>query len=174
MAFMPMEVKPFRLDKAKNYLKEGFKAEGLSTNNKALNILVQSVDGIPAWLSYIGQRCVFEARERHVKTVNENIASTAVEKMYEDPILTSEIEKDLLKLQRTVKSPRFWKPRSHGETRSDKPFAYRSITVGTRRQTRFRTQSPPNLPKKTAGLRIRPEKRSRRIPNSRLHSQLVS
>jgi len=106
MAFMPIEVKPFSLDTARNYLIEGFHGEKLSIDNKALSVLVQSVDGVPAWLSYIGQKCVFKAREQHTKSINEKIASDVVERMFDDPLLRSEIQKDLLKLKTAVKSRR--------------------------------------------------------------------
>jgi len=106
MAFMPVEIKPFPRETAKGYLHEGFIAEELSVAEGALDCLVQNVDGIPAWLSYIGQRCVFEANEQRIKTVNENIASKVIDKMYQDPLLRSEIEKDLSKLETAVKSRR--------------------------------------------------------------------
>lgn len=75
-------------------------------SNGALNLLVQNVDGIPTWLSYIGQRCVFKANERRIKMVNGNLASEVIDKMYQDPLLRSEIEKDLSKLEAAVKSRR--------------------------------------------------------------------
>jgi len=106
MAFMPIEVKPFHLNAARSYLAEGFGDEKLSVNDEALDLLVQGVDGVPAWLSYVGQKCVFKARERQVKFVNGELASDVIEKMYDDSLLKSEIERDLSKLQIAVKSRR--------------------------------------------------------------------
>ena len=106
MAFMPIEVKPFPSDTATSYLTEGFSAEKISVNDEALGLLVQSVDGVPAWLSYVGQKCVFKARERRVESINTDLASDVVEKMYDDPMLRSEIEKDLSKLETAVRSRR--------------------------------------------------------------------
>jgi len=106
MTFMPIEVKPFDSDTARGYLTEGFRAEGLLANDEALGLLVQSVDGVPTWLSYVGQKCVFKARERQDKLVDGKNASDVVEEMYDDPLLKSEIEKDLSKLGLAVKSRR--------------------------------------------------------------------
>lgn len=93
MTFMPIHVKPFPQETAKNYLYEGFISEGFSVTERALDILVQNVDGIPAWLSYVGQKCIFNANEQKTKIINEKIASDVINKMYEDPLLISEIEK---------------------------------------------------------------------------------
>lgn len=106
MAFMPIEVKPFSPETAKRYLCEGFEAEKFSVADDALNLLVQSVDGVPAWLSYVGQKCIFKTKEQKVKFINGKLASDIIEKMYEDPLLRSEIERDLSKLETTVKSRR--------------------------------------------------------------------
>jgi len=106
MAFMPIEVKPFSPETAKRYLRDGFDAEKLSVADEALSILVQSVDGVPAWLSYVGQKCVFKAREQKVKSADRKLASDIIEKMYVDPLLRSEIERDLIKLEAAVKTPR--------------------------------------------------------------------
>lgn len=106
MAFMPIEVKPFPPETAKSYLAEGFNAERLSVANDALDLLTQSVDGVPAWLSYVGQKCIFKAREQKVKFINKKLASDIIKKMYDDFLLRTEIEKDLSKLETTVKSRR--------------------------------------------------------------------
>lgn len=106
MSFMPVEVKPFTSETSRGYLHQGFITEGLSATEDELNLLAQSVDGIPTWLSYIGQRCVFKANEQKKKTVDGNLASEVIDKMYQDPLLRSEIEKDLAKLEAATKSRR--------------------------------------------------------------------
>jgi AAA+ ATPase superfamily predicted ATPase len=109
MTFMPIQVKPFSQETARNYLYEGFISEGFTVTKNALDILVQNVDGIPAWLSYIGQKCIFNANEQKTRTIDEKIASDVVNKMYEDSLLISEIEKDLTKLRTVTKTPRILK-----------------------------------------------------------------
>ncbi|MEM3833511.1 MAG: ATP-binding protein [Thermoprotei archaeon] len=109
MTFMPIHVKPFSQKIAKNYLYEGFISEGFTVTEDTLDMLVQNVDGIPAWLSYIGQKCIFNANEQKTKVIDERIASDVVSKMYEDPLLIAEIEKDLTKLRTVIKTPRILK-----------------------------------------------------------------
>jgi len=109
MTFMPIQIKPFPEETAKNYLYEGFISEGFTVTEHALDILVQNVDGIPAWLSYVGQKCIFNANEQKTRIINEKIASDVINKMYEDPLLRSEIEKDLAKLKMATKTPRILK-----------------------------------------------------------------
>lgn len=106
MSFMPIDIKPFPVAEARSYLLKGFDTENLSVDDEALSLLAQSVDGVPTWLSYIGQKCVFEARVQRARSIDKDIASDVVERMYDDPLLRSEIEKDLLKLQTAVKSRR--------------------------------------------------------------------
>ena len=92
--FYMIRVKPFDRETSIRFLKEGFRAEGVSVNEADVERIVDYVDGLPAWLNLVGIKVVSE--RRGVEEVLSSLPS--------DVNVVTAIEDDLRKLSPSARA----------------------------------------------------------------------
>jgi len=95
--FFPIYINPFSREVSLNFLKEGFKDEGISYEEDSLNYVIKELDGIPAWLNYFGLKSL------ECKVVNETCVKKVLNDMMVDPIITSIVRDEYNKLSKNAK-----------------------------------------------------------------------
>jgi len=102
--FLTQEVRPFDGPTAANFLKEGFKSEGIHVEVPALEHALAHVNGIPAWLNYVGVEAVRLLRAKRTDRFAMETAEQVVKKLQVDPMITKTLDAECEKLKRL--SPR--------------------------------------------------------------------
>lgn len=90
--FFPIYINPFPSEVSLNFLKEGFKDEGVSYEESSLNYAVKELDGIPAWLNYFGLKSL------ECKVVNEACVKKVLDDMMNDPMIIAIVREEYNKL----------------------------------------------------------------------------
>lgn len=102
--FLAQEVKPFNTQTATDFLQEGLRSEKVQADASAVNHVIAHIDGIPAWLNYVGAEAVRLLKARDSKKFTKEIAEEITTKLRADPLVTKTLEAEYKKLERL--SPR--------------------------------------------------------------------
>lgn len=135
--FLAEEVKPFDAKTAAGFLREGFESERVQVDASAIEYILAHIDGIPAWLNYIGAEAVrlLEARKRNKFT--KEIAEEIIAKLQTDPLVTKTLEAEYAKLE--MLSPRL---AAVYRTLDEKKAGLRPVEIKHWLENEFRQQVP--------------------------------
>ena len=97
--FLLQEVRPFDTQTALNFLRKGFRSEGIRVCPPAIDRILAHVDGIPAWLNYLGAESVRLLKARRSDELTDEIAGDAIAKLQTDPMVTKTLEAECTKLK---------------------------------------------------------------------------
>jgi AAA+ ATPase superfamily predicted ATPase len=95
--FFPIYIKPFTREVSKSFLKAGFESEGKQFDEKALDKVVEEIDGYPAWLNYFGLKAL------NCSVINISCTENILKEMTSDPLILNLIKSDYDKLGRNAK-----------------------------------------------------------------------
>ncbi|MEM0173042.1 MAG: ATP-binding protein [Sulfolobaceae archaeon] len=95
--FFPIYVKPFTKEVSKSFLRAGFESEGKPFDEVALDIVIQEIDGYPAWLNY------FSLKALNCDVVNTLCTEKVLKEMVSNPLLLNLIKADYDKLGKNAK-----------------------------------------------------------------------
>ncbi len=98
--FLAQEVKPFDDQTATNFLTDGFKSEGVLVDAPAVEHVLARIDGIPAWLNYVGAEAIRLIKAGGRNKFTEEIADETITKLQTDPLVTKTLEVEYAKLKR--------------------------------------------------------------------------
>lgn len=97
--FLAQDVMPFDRDVSAKFLRAGFRAEGIGVEDEAIKIVLEAVDGMPAWLNYVGMEGLRLLKAKRGSRFTKEIAKRVIAKLKRDPAVTNTLESEYAKIK---------------------------------------------------------------------------